>query len=94
MGSWTVGKYVLTVLVLIVAFPAIMEALNFIYGAVTGLESVMNSSFPGVHSFASLVDSFVWNLNSWLGMVLISSLGVVVLIFISLLYYAFESKWR
>ncbi len=93
-GGWTIGKYVLAVLAIIVFFPAIMGALKFVADLLDGVVSATNSQCTTTHPFASTLIDFFSNGYDWFKYVLTSSLAVATLIFISLIYHAFEAKWK
>jgi len=93
-GRYTVGRYVLVIAVLIFAF-------DIVFGAMKWYASMLDQQLRYVRDVAGgdawLLSTFVGFMESmwsWLVFILTNAMAFAAIIFLSLMYEAFESEWR
>ena len=93
---YTMGRYILIAVVLVLFF-------NIVHAAVSYIADLLNTSIEAAENntknmtdapFLQETRSFLKNAWSWEYFILTSSIALAVLIFIALVYEAFEMQWR
>ena len=91
---FTIGTLLLVGLLLLVCFDTIVSLFSWLAtafgGAINVVENITQENAGPFQEFANFLKS-TW---SWLAFIFTTPIALAVLIFISMLYEAFESRWR
>lgn len=91
---WTIGKYILVVVVFLVAFDFVFAALKWFASMLqSALSSVASETGGYAGPFSVLVD-FLNSAWGWLVFIFTNAISLAVIIVLSLIYEAMESEWR
>ena len=91
---YTIGKYVVVVLMLLIGFDFIFISLSWFVNTLTNSLNFVKNYTHSDSGPLSIFANFLGSTYSWLAFLFTNAIALATIIFISLIYEAAESRWK